>query len=353
MTVTAAAPTKTRLTDYASCAGCAAKVPPTGIAAMLDAIPKPTDPRLLVGTETHDDAGVFQLTDEIALVQTVDFFPPIFDDPYVYGQVAAANAIGDVYAMGGTPLTALNVVTYPDDELGPEWLGRILAGGAERCTLAGVTVLGGHTVRDAEIKFGLSVTGTVHPKKIVTNAGAKPGDVLILTKPLGTGFVTTAAKKATCPPALYRAACESMMALNRPGAEAMVEVGVNAATDVTGFGLAGHGYEVAAGSNVTVVFDLAALPVFAGLTELDLVKFRTRASKTNRQYTEAETHYTPGLDAALLEYAYDAQTSGGLLISVPAAKADALVAALHAKGALVAARVGEVRERGPTAIVFR
>ena len=348
-----AAAAKTRLTDYASCAGCAAKLPPTGIGEVLSYLPKVTDPRLLVGTETHDDAGVYQLTDDIAIVQTVDFFPPIFDDPYVYGQVAAANAISDVYAMGGTPLTAMNIVTYPDDLIGPEWLGQIMAGGAERCTAAGVVILGGHTVRDAEIKFGLAVTGTVHPKKVVTNAGAKPGDVLILTKPLGTGFVTTAAKKATCPPDLYRAACESMMALNRAACEAMLEVGVNAATDVTGFGLAGHGYEVAAGSNVTVAFDLASLPVFPGLTDLDLVKFRTRASKTNRQYTEAETHYTPGIDAALLEYAYDAQTSGGLLISVPAAKADRLVELLLARGTTVAVKVGDVRERGPTALVMR
>jgi selenide,water dikinase len=348
-----AAPAKTRLTDYASCAGCAAKLPPTGIGEVLSFLPKTTDPRLLVGTETHDDAGVYQLTDDIAIVQTVDFFPPIFDDPYVYGQVAAANAISDVYAMGGKPLTAMNIVTYPDDLIGPEWLGKIMAGGAERCTAAGVVILGGHTVRDAEIKFGLAVTGTVHPKKIVTNAGAKPGDVLILTKPLGTGFVTTAAKKATCPPDLYRAACESMMALNRAACEAMLEVGVNAATDVTGFGLAGHGYEVAAGSNVTVAFDLASLPVFPGLTDLDLVKFRTRASKTNRQYTEAETYYAPGIDAALLEYAYDAQTSGGLLISVSAARADQLVELLLAKGTTVAVKVGDVRERGPTALVMR
>jgi len=160
----------------------------------------------LVGTETHDDAGVYRLTDDLAVVQTVDFFPPLVDDPFVYGQIAAANALSDVYAMGGTPVTALNLVGYPDDKLTMDWLGRILAGGAERCQLAGCTIVGGHTVRDAEIKFGLAVTGTVHPARIVTNANAKPGDVLVLTKPLGTGFVTTAAKRQVCPPELLAAA---------------------------------------------------------------------------------------------------------------------------------------------------
>src|SRR5436309_6071147 len=184
-----------------------------GIAQVLRSIPKVEDPNLLVGTETHDDAGVYRLTEDLAIVQTLDFFPPVINDPFIYGQVAAANALSDVYAMGGTPKTALNLVGYPDDKLSLDWLGEILRGGAERCTEAGAVVLGGHTVRDAEIKFGLSVTGLIHPKRIVTNANAKPGDKLVLTKALGTGFVTTANKANDRPEETPRAACASRVPL--------------------------------------------------------------------------------------------------------------------------------------------
>jgi selenide, water dikinase len=343
---------KTRLTDYSSCAGCAAKLPPSGISDVLKHLPTTRDPRMLVGTETHDDAGVFQLTPELAIVQTVDFFPPIVDDPYLYGQIAATNAISDVYAMGGTPITALNIVTYPDNELGPEWLGAIMAGGAATCTEAGVAILGGHTVRDAEIKFGLAVTGTIHPQRILTNATAKPGDLLILTKPLGTGFVTTAAKKATCPEALYTSACISMKTLNKSACQAALAVGVNAMTDVTGFGLAGHGYEVASGSQVTIRFWLSRLPLFPGLTDLDLMKFRTRASKTNREYTQHLTKYEVPVDDLALEFVYDAQTSGGLLLSVPEARAEQLVWALRDHGTLAASIVGEVLPAGDSPLVM-
>jgi selenide,water dikinase len=335
-------PAKTRLTDYASCAGCAAKVPSGGIAQILSFIPKRHDPNLLVGTETHDDAGVYKLTDDIALVQTVDFFPPLVDDPFVYGQIAAANALSDVYAMGGTPLTALNLVAYPDNELGPEWLGKILQGGAERCAAANCTIVGGHSIRDAEIKFGMAVTGTIHPNKVLTNAGAKPGDVLVLTKPLGTGFVTTAAKKQSCPDGLLAAATLSMTTLNAAGRDAMVSVGVNAATDVTGFGLCGHGYEMANGSNVTLVIRVNQLPLLKGLEQIDLVKFRTRASKSNREYVEPHLKIEGSPNAMHLEAVFDAQTSGGLLISVPAEKANALLIELRERRTLAAAVIGEV-----------
>lgn len=318
-------------------------MPPQGIAQVLSNLPKTRHPDLLVGTETHDDAGVFRLTPDLAIVQTVDFFPPVVDDPFVYGQIAAANALSDVYAMGGTPATALNLACYPDDELGMDWLGHILAGGAERCVAAGCTIVGGHTVRDAEIKFGLAVTGTIHPDKILTNATAKPGDVLVLTKPLGTGFVTTAAKRKKCPPALLKAACDSMVSLNKPACEAMLSVGVSAATDVTGFGLAGHGLEMAEGSNVTLVIDLAKLPLLAGVEALDVARHRTRASKTNREYADPHTEFRGTPDPFRLEFFYDAQTSGGLLISVPAEKADALVKELVARNTPAAAVIGEVR----------
>src|SRR5205809_668657 len=199
---------------------------PQGVAQVLRHLPAAHDPNLIVGTETHDDAGVYRLTDDLALVQTVDFFPPVVDDPFVYGQIAAANALSDVYAMGGTPKTALNLVCYPDDQIELTWLGLILEGGAERCRAAGATVVGGHTVRDAEIKFGLAVTGLVHPQRVVTNATAKPGDLLVLTKALGTGFVTTANKRGACPPDLYAAACASMVELNAAACTAMLAADV-------------------------------------------------------------------------------------------------------------------------------
>jgi selenide,water dikinase len=285
---------------------------------------------------------VYRLTPDIALVQTLDFFPPVVDDPFVYGQIAAANALSDVYAMGGTPLTAMNLVGFPDDKLPMELLGQILAGGADRCVAAKCTIVGGHTVRDAEIKFGLSVTGTVHPDKVLTNANAKPGDVLVLTKPLGTGFVTTANKKEQCPPDVLAAACRGMVQLNAVGVGPMQECGVSAATDVTGFALAGHAYEMADGSGHTIVLDSKAFPVIPGIEQLDVTKFRTRAVKSNREYTLPHTHLDGTPDEYRMEFFYDPQTSGGLLISVPADKADELVRKLLANGALCAAVIGEI-----------
>lgn len=285
---------------------------------------------------------MYRLTPDIALVQTLDFFPPVVDDPFVYGQIAAANALSDVYAMGGTPLTAMNLVGFPDDKLEMAILGRILAGGADRCVAAKATIVGGHTVRDAEIKFGLSVTGTVHPDKVLTNANAKPGDVLILTKPLGTGFVTTANKKELCPPDLLEAACRGMTQLNSVGVGPMQACGVSAATDVTGFGLAGHTYEMADGSGNTIVLDSKAFPTIPGIEQLDVTKFRTRAVKSNREYTLPHTHLDGTPDDYKMEFFYDPQTSGGLLIAVPADKADELVRQLLTAGALCAAVIGEV-----------
>jgi selenide,water dikinase len=256
--------------------------------------------------------------------------------------------------MGGAPATALNLVGYPDDKLGMEWLGRILAGGAERCQAAGCTVVGGHTVRDAEIKFGLSVTGTIHPARVLTNATAAPGDVLVLTKPLGTGFVTTAAKRGACPPPLLEAACASMVRLNAAGRDAMLAAGAHAATDVTGFGLAGHGLEMADGSNVTLVIELSKLPLLSGIESLAVSRHRTRASKSNREYTEKATRFDGVPDPFRLEFFYDAQTSGGLLISVPAERAEALAENARKHGASSACVIGEVVARqGGTALVLR
>lgn len=322
---------------------------------MLGYLPKVTDPNVLVGTETHDDAGVYRLTDEIALVQTLDFFPPVVDDPYVYGQIAAANALSDVYAMGGQPKTVLNLVGFPDDEVGiAEWLGKILQGGAERCVAAGAVILGGHSIRDREIKFGLSVTGIVHPKKVWANSGARPGDKLVLTKPLGTGFVTTAAKKEMCPPVVLKAACDVMVQLNEGGRDAVIAAGgAHSVTDVTGFGLCGHAFEMADGSGVTLAIDLGQLPLIPGVAEHGLTKFRARTSRTNADYVKAQSRFEGTPDPVRAEFLWDPQTSGGLLISISAERVPALIGELKRRGALATAVIGEVLPRQDVALVFR
>jgi selenide, water dikinase len=344
---------KKRLIDYASCAGCAAKLPPQAITQVLRELPPVKDPNLLVGTETHDDAGVYKLTEDIAIVQTIDFFPPVVNDPFKYGQIAAANSLSDVYAMGGVPKTALNLVGFPDDKEPLDWLGEIIRGGEERMQKAGCVVVGGHTVRDAEIKFGYAVTGIIHPKQILTNRSAKPGDKLVLTKALGTGFITTAHKAGACPQDVFDAAVASMVQLNDVAATAMREAGAHSATDITGFGLAGHAYEMAEGSKTTLVLDMPRLPLLPGVEELTKKHYRTRASKTNRLYVEPGLRIEGKPDSARLETFYDAQTSGGLLISVPADKADALVKTLHEREVPAACIIGEVIERAGAAVVLR
>jgi len=322
-------------------------LPPSGIAQVLrDLPPRSTDPNLLVATETADDAGVYRLSDTLALVQTLDFFPPLVDDPFTYGQIAAANALSDVYAMNGRPLTAMNIVGFPDDELDLSILAAILRGAADRVTLAGAVTVGGHSVRDAEVKFGLSVTGLVEPSGVLTNAGAKIGDVLILTKPLGTGFVTTANKKERCPTAVLEAAVASMIQLNAIGRDALNAAGgAHAATDVTGFGLAGHAAEMAEGAGLTIEIDSRALPKIAGSEALAVPKFHTRASKTNRSFLEGRLTIAADADPLGVEYAFDAQTSGGLLIAVDPGHAALLLQGLTSRGSLASVIVGRVKER--------
>ncbi len=293
-----------------------------------------------------DDAGVYRLADGLAIVQTLDFFPPLVDDPFQFGQVAASNALSDVYAMNGRPITAMNIVGFPDDELPLSILADILRGAADRVALAGAVTLGGHTVRDAEIKFGLSVTGLVDPAEMLTNSGARPGDLLVLTKPLGTGFVTTAAKKGECPPDVLERTVAGMIQLNALGRDALrASGGVHAVTDVTGYGLAGHGSEMAEGANLTVEIDLAALPLIEGSEPLANPRFFTRASKANRQFLEGRLVISPRADPVRVEFAFDAQTSGGLLIAVDPDHADRLVSELQRRGALAAVIVGRMRER--------
>lgn len=321
---------------------------------MLRDLPKQSHPNLLVGTETHDDAGVYRLTDEIALVQTIDFFPPVVDDPFIYGQIAAANSLSDIYAMGGKPITGLNLVGYPDDK-DPKltWLADIIKGGADVFAKAGAVILGGHTVRDTEIKFGYAVTGTVHPRKILTNAATKPGDRLILTKPLGTGFVTTAHKRGDCPDDLFQTAVKSMIQLNDVAAACMLEVGVNSATDITGFGLAGHALEMALGSGTTIVLSLSRLPLLPGAEAFARKPYLTRASGTNATYVAPELKKDGKVDPVRLEFFYDAQTSGGMFISVPGEKADPLLRLLHSRGISSATIVGEVVEKGDKALLLK
>jgi len=346
--------TARRLTEYANCAGCAGKIPPLGIAEILRGLPaRGADPNLLVGTETSDDAGVYLVAEGLALVQTVDFFPPLVDDPYTFGRIAATNALSDIYAMNGRPITAMNIVMFPDDELPLSILGEIVRGGGDQVSKAGAVTVGGHSLRDREIKFGLSVTGLVDPKAVLTNASARVGDVLVLTKPLGTGFVTTASKKGRCPDEVLARAVAGMTQLNAVGRDALNAAGgASSVTDVTGFGLAGHATEMAEGSGVTIEIDLAALPRIEGSGELAEAGFITRATKTNREFVGDRLEIRAGADPLALEFLFDAQTSGGLLIAVHPDRADRLVAGLKAREALASAVVGRVvARRDSTALV--
>lgn len=319
----------------------------------MRSLPTFDDPNLLVGPASFDDAGVYRLGDGLAVVQTVDFFPPLVDDPYTFGRISAANSLSDVYAMGGEPRTAMNIVGFPDDKLSLDILGEILRGGAERVAAAGAVVVGGHSVRDVEIKYGLAVTGIVDPDKLVTNAGAKPGDQLVLTKPLGTGFVTTAFKANRCPDDVLEAATASMMALNDTAAQVMRDVGIRGGTDITGFGLAGHANELAKASDVTIVLELSRLPLLPGAESLMKAGFFTRASKTNRDFVEPVLRRDGSLDAVREEYLYDAQTSGGVLMCVPEDALDNVLAQLHKDGVSAACVIGSVVERADANLIIR
>jgi selenide, water dikinase len=346
---------KKRLTDYANCAGCAGKIATSGVMKVLASLPpRSADPNVLVGTETFDDAGVYRLADGLAIVQTLDFFPPLVDDPFVFGQIAAANALSDVYAMNARPVTALNIVGFPDDELPLEILVAILKGGADRVALSGAALVGGHSLRDTGIKYGLSVTGVVDPAEMLTNASARAGDLLVLTKPLGTGFVTTAAKKGECTPELLERAVASMIQLNAVGRDALrASGGAHAVTDITGYGLAGHASEMADGAGLTIEIDLSALPLIAGAEPLAIPRYSSRACATNREYVEDRLQENPHADPVRLAFAFDAQTSGGLLIAVDPDHADRLIRELRERGALAAAIIGRVTKRqGPIAIVL-
>jgi selenide,water dikinase len=300
---------------------------------------------VIVGTETSDDAGVFRLRDDLAIVNTVDFFTPIVDDPYVFGQVAAANALSDVYAMGGEPRTALNIVGFPKGKMDLDVLGEILRGGAEKAHEAGVVVIGGHSLIDAEIKYGMAVTGVIHPDRVIRNIGAREGDVLVLTKPLGTGIITTALKRGAVQRRSTNAAVASMVTLNRDASRIMRDFEVHACSDVTGYGLLGHSHEMASGSGVTLVLQSAALPVLYGAVGLAERGFVTGGCRRNRDYLADKVTTNPGVGVGLAEVAFDPQTSGGLLIALPADEANQLVGELRGRGIGAATVVGRVVAR--------
>jgi selenide, water dikinase len=319
---------------------------PGDLSEALAPLPRTTDPRLLVGHETFDDAGVFALSDDLAIVQTVDFFAPVVDDPYLFGQVAAANALSDVYAMGGDPLTAMNIVGFPEGKLPMEVLTAILRGGQDKVHEAGAVVVGGHTVVDDEVKYGLAVTGRAHPARLLTNAGATPGDRLILTKPIGTGILATAVKRGDLSRDLESAMVASMATLNATASRAALAVGARCATDVTGFGLLGHASHIARASGVTLVIRVDAVPIFDGARDALGRGARTGGAGRNASYLDpiVEWRATSDADRALL---VDPQTSGGLLVAVPPGRASEYLSRVPG-----AVEIGEVVPRASAGIVL-
>lgn len=333
---------KVQLTKLAPNCGCAAKVGPGTLAGVLGNLPKFCDPDLLVGTDTSDDAAVYKISEDLALIQTLDFFTPVADDPYDFGQIAAANALSDVYAMGGTPKTALNIVAFPKD-MDVEILGEILRGGADKVMESGAVLAGGHTIQDDTPKYGLSVTGFVNPKKFWKNYGAQTGDKLILTKPLGAGIINTAIKADLVSEEARTAALASMKLLNRSACEVFREFKIHACTDITGFGLGGHATEMAAASDRTIVIDTEKLPLLPDVEMYASMGLIPGGAYRNREYANK----TGVKSSAVLwkeDVVFDPQTSGGLLAAVPEKDVPYIMEELNAAG-LQAGVIGEVTDR--------
>lgn len=321
-----------RLTNLTHTAGCAAKIGPGTLAGILEGLPKFEDENLLVGIETSDDGAIYRVNDEVALIQTLDFFPPMVDDPYLFGQVAAANALSDIYAMGGEPKVALNIVAWPNC-VNPRFLGEILRGGADKVKEAGAVLAGGHSIQDDVPKYGLSVTGFVHPDKIFKNCGARPGDLLILTKPLGTGIVNTAVKAQMASERAQKEVIRVMTTLNRTAKHVIEKYEIHSCTDVTGFGLAGHCIEMAEGSGVTILIDAAALPLQPDAAEYAAMGLIPEGAYKNRAFAKTRVD-TEGAAEYLRDIFFDPQTSGGLLISVDPADADQIMRDFEVAGIL-------------------
>ncbi len=302
------------------------------------------DKNLLVGFDTKDDAAVYKINEDIAIIQTVDFFTPIVDDPYIFGQIAACNAINDVYAMGGKPILALNVAIFPE-ELLEDILPKVLKGGADKAKEAGVIVCGGHTIKGKEPAYGMAVMGMVSPKKIITNAGAKAGDLLILTKPIGLGVISTLIKADMADQHTQSTAIKLMTTLNKEASEACIEIGVNAITDVTGFGLAGHAHEVATASSVSIIIYPEKVPIIKEIIEYVEMGFLPAGLHTNRKFLEKDIYISENIDQALIDLMFDPQTAGGLLISCDPEKTDSLLKILHEKEIKDAKVIGKVTEK--------
>lgn len=335
--------TDVKLTKLASCAGCGAKVGAGTLVKLLDGFKSHTDPRLIVGYEKSDDASVYVLDDENALIQTTDFFPPIVDDPYLYGQIAAANALSDVYAMGGQPKLALNIMCLPES-MDKDTVQQILKGGYDKAYEAGAIITGGHTIHGAEPIYGLAVSGFVHPKKVLTNSGAKVGDCLILTKPLGIGIITTAAKAGLVDEELLNKIYKQMATLNKMARNIMIDYDVHSCTDVTGFSLLGHGLEMAEGSGVTIHFESSKLVYHKEAYEFASMGFIPAGAYRNRDYTNGKVKLIGAVDRAMQDICYDPQTSGGLLIAISSEDAELCLAKMQESG-VEAFQVGYVTEQ--------
>ena len=322
--------TEVKLTKLASCAGCGAKVGAGTLAQMLEGFKTHHDPRLIVGYDKSDDASVFVLDKNTALVQTTDFFPPIVDDPFLYGQIAAANALSDVYAMGGEPKLALNILCLSKD-MDKHTVQEILRGGYDKAYEAGAIITGGHTIEGAEPIYGLAVSGFVHPDKVLTNSGAQPGDVLILTKPLGIGILTTAAKADLVEPDVLSRIYRQMATLNKTARDIMVKYDVHSCTDVTGFALMGHCFEMAQGSDCSIHLHAGSIPYHPEAYELAEMGFIPAGAYRNRAFAESSVHAANHISRAMLDICFDPQTSGGLLMSVSQKDAEHCLAELQTK----------------------
>ncbi len=333
-----------KLTHFTHGLGCACKLRPQALERVLADLPLPDDARVIVGSNTSDDAAVYKLSDDLAVVQTVDFFTPIVDDPYHFGAIAATNAFSDIYAMGGKPLFALNIVGFPSNRLPMQVLQQILHGAQDKAKEAGVSILGGHTVDDTEPKFGLAVTGTIHPERVWTNAGAKAGDVLILTKPLGLGIITTAIKRGMADNATVEEAIATMSELNRAAADCLQAFPVSACTDVTGFGLLGHLKELVEGSNVSAEVVAAEAPILAAARDLVVANVIPGGTLNNMEFVAEHVTWSAGLSHTMRTLLCDAQTSGGLLVAVAAEAANEVITKLKSNGVVSAAVIGRITE---------
>lgn len=332
--------------------GCSAKIPPRQLEELLKDFPLPADPRILVDISTHDDAGVFRINEETALVFTTDFFPPVVSDGYEFGLIAATNSISDIYAMGGTPLLALNIMMFPSARIPMEVYRDILRGGSDKAREAGVSIIGGHTIDDYPPKYGLAVIGTVHPEKIITNAGVREGDDLILTKPVGTGVILAGHRLRMVSAMQLDGAVAAMKQLNSAGAMLMQKYGVRGATDITGFGLAGHALKMARASGVTVSIDLRSVPLLDGTYSLADQGCIPGAAFRNLDYTENETRTSATADYSLRMIAHDAQTAGGLLMAVAPERTGDLLKELHVSGHPEAAVIGRAVKWEEAALVL-